>query len=46
MTLLVLVQTDVTVVRIEEDEFDAGVPIVPGPVSAPLWVTRNRFAAL
>ena len=29
-----------------EDEFDAGVPTVPGPVSAPSWVTRNRFAAL
>ena len=29
-----------------EDEFGAGVPTVPGPVSAPSWVTRNRFAAL
>ena len=30
----------------EGDEFETGVPIVPGPVSAPSWVTRNRFAAL
>ena len=29
-----------------EEEFDAGVPTGPGPVSAPSWVTRNRFAAL